>query len=195
MNIDKIIHELSRNEKQVLLSLQKLNGSAAPEKVINEGGFSQQVEVMNAASWLQAKKLAMVKEYVKTVYSLDKEGRYFHEQGLPEKRVIRYLNEHGKKASLGDLKEVLKPYEIPIAIGWVKRKGWAQISKENNETILTLTEKGFTAIQDKTDDEKIIDFLAKNPESEIDENKHKPLIKRSNVLKEKEIIIIKPSKK
>lgn len=188
MNIDKIINELSRNEKQVLLSLQKLKGSAAPEKVVDEGSFSQQVEVMNAASWLQAKKLATVKEYVKTVYSLDREGRYFHKKGLPEKRVIRYLNEHDKKASLGDLKEVLKPYEIPIAIGWVKRKGWAQISKENNETILMLTEMGASAVQDKTEDEHIIDFLAKNPDSEIDENKHKQLIKRSNVLKEKEII-------
>jgi len=188
MNIDKIIHELSRNEKKVLLSLQKLNGRASPEEIMNEGSFSQQVEVMNAASWLQAKKLAMVKEYVKTVYSLDKEGAYFHKQGLPEKRVINYLNDHHRKASLKDISEVLKPYEIPIAIGWVKRKGWAQISKENNETVLTLTDEGFSAVSHETIDEQLLSYLWDNPDSEIDEKKYNHLIKRSNVLKEKEII-------
>ena len=188
MNVDKIIHELSRNEKQVLLSLQNLDGCASPEKVMGEGSFSQQVEVMNAASWLQAKKLATVKEYVKTVYSLDTEGVYFQKHGLPEKRVVTYLKDHDQKASLKDLSQVLKPYEIPIAIGWVKRKGWAQISKENNETVLTLTEEGSSAADSKTTDEQVLSYLSNNPNSEIDEKKYKPLIKRSNVLKEKEII-------
>ncbi len=188
MNVDKIIHELSRNEKRVLLTLQQLNGSASPEEVMKTGSFSQQVEVMNAASWLQSKKLATVKEYIKTVYALDKEGTYFQKEGLPEKRVINWLSNHDNKGSLKELTSVLKQYEIPIAVGWVKRKGWATISKEHGETVLKLTEKGAEAVHEKTDDEKLLDKLADKPFIEIDEKEFKPLIKRSNVLKEKEII-------
>ena len=188
MNLDKIIDELSRNEKRVLLTLQELNGSASPDEVMKQGSFSQQVEVMNAASWLQSKKLASVKEYIKTVYSLDKEGEYFYKQGLPEKRVISWLSEHNKKGALKEISSVLKPYEIPIAIGWLKRKGWATISKEQGETVLSLTDEGKQAVNQSTEDEELIQYLADHPFSEIDEKKYKQLINRSNVLKEKEII-------
>jgi phenylalanyl-tRNA synthetase alpha chain len=188
MSLDKIIHELSRNEKRVLLSLKELDGSGSPDQVMEKGSFSQQVEVMNAASWLQSKKLLSVKEYVKTVYALDKEGKYFLENGLPEKRVIGFLKGHDGKASFKDLNEVLKSYEIPIAIGWLKRKGWAQISKESGETILTLTDEGNAAVDEKTDDEALLEHLAKNPFSEVDEKKYAQMLNRSNVLKEKELI-------
>jgi phenylalanyl-tRNA synthetase alpha chain len=188
MNVDKIIQELSRNEKRVLLTLQQLNGSGSPEKIMETGSFSQQVEVMNAASWLQSKQLATVKEYIKTVYALDQEGKYFQKEGLPEKRVIQWLSTHNKKASLKELSSVLKPYEIPIAIGWVKRKGWANISKEQGETVLNLTDKGLEAVDQKTDEEQLLDTLADHPFIEIDEKRYEPLVKRSNVLKVKEMI-------
>lgn len=188
MNVDKIINELSHNEKRVLLSLKKIDGSGTPEEVMKAGSFSQQVEVMNAASWLQAKKLVTVKEYIETVYALDKEGKYFLENGLPEKRVIQWLYNHGKKGSIKDLSSVLKPYEIPIAIGWLKRKDWARISKEKGESLLTLTEKGINTVNQKTDEEQLLERLSEEPFSKIDEKKFKQLIERSNVLKEKEII-------
>ena len=34
MNLDKTIKELSQNEKKVLLTLEKLNGSASPDDVL-----------------------------------------------------------------------------------------------------------------------------------------------------------------
>jgi len=188
MSLDNIIQELSRNEKRVLLTLQQLEGSGSPDKVMETGSFSQKVEVMNAASWLQSKKLATVKEYIKTVYALDEEGTYFQKHGLPEKRVIQWLESHGKKGNLKDLSSVLKPYEIPIAIGWLKRKDWASILKEQGETVISITPKGEQAVHQKTDDERLLDQLAENPYSEIDEKKYNHLIKRSNVLKEKELI-------
>lgn len=188
MSLDKIIDELSRNEKRVLLSLQELDGSGSPDQVMKTGSFTQQVEVMNAASWLQSKKLVQVKEYVKTVYALDKEGTYFLENGLPEKRVIQFLHSHDKKASFKDLNAVLKPYEIPIAIGWLKRKRWADISKEAGETTLTLTDKGSAAVNETTEDELLLARLAKEPFSEVDEKKYAQMLNRSNVLKEKELI-------
>ena len=55
MDIEKIIKELSQNEKKVLLALQKLHGRGSPQDIFNTGGFTQDVEIANAASWLQSK--------------------------------------------------------------------------------------------------------------------------------------------
>lgn len=188
MNLDKILHELSRNEKRVLLSLQQLNGVGSPEEIRKTGSFSQKVEVMNAASWLQSKRLVTVKEHMKTLYALDNEGEYFQKEGFPEKRVIQYLKQHNNKATLKELSSVLKPYEVPIAIGWIKRKGWATLSKKQGKTILDLTEKGSNIVYQTTDEEELLERLAEHPFIEIDEERFNALIKRSNVLKQKEII-------
>jgi len=83
MDIDKTIKELSQNEKKVLLTLKKLKGKASPEDILKNGDFDQEVEVMNASSWLQSKKLVTIEDHISTVYSLGKEGRRFLEKGLP----------------------------------------------------------------------------------------------------------------
>ena len=70
MDINKTIKELSQNEKKVLLTLKKLKGKASPEDILKNGDFDQKVEVMNASSWLQSKKLVKIEEHIKTVYSL-----------------------------------------------------------------------------------------------------------------------------
>ena len=122
MDIDKTIKELSQNEKKVLLVLDKLKGQASPVEILKNGEFQQEVEVMNAASWLQSKKLVTIKHQVKTVYSLGKEGKQFVQKGLPEKRALQFISDKGGKTSLKDLSNVLQKHEIPIAIGWLKRK-------------------------------------------------------------------------
>src|SRR5437763_1901909 len=53
--------ELSYLEKKVLLTLEKRK-KATPEELRTAGKFRELVEVMNAASWLQAKSLVTVKE-------------------------------------------------------------------------------------------------------------------------------------
>ena len=102
MDIDKVIKELSQNEKKVLLTLKKLKGKASPKYVLENGDFQQEVEVMNAASWLQSKKLAKIEESIKIVYSLGKEGKQFLEKGLPEKRALQHIYNKNGKASLKD---------------------------------------------------------------------------------------------
>ncbi|OYT29124.1 phenylalanine--tRNA ligase subunit alpha [Thermoplasmatales archaeon ex4572_165] len=188
MSTINIIKELSINEKKVLLTLKKLNGKSSPEMIFESGDFQKQVEVMNSSSWLQSKKLVTFEEVIKTVYELGKEGIKFVKNGFPEKRALLKIIELGGQASLRDLSLVLEKNEIPIAIGWLKRKNWATIKKENNETILLSTEIGKKAIQMKTNDERTLEFLLDNPKSEIDIGSNKDLLSRKNVLKEKEII-------
>ena len=188
MDINKIIKELSQNEIKVLLTLKKLKGESSPENILKNGDFTQEVEVMNAASWLQSKKLVKINDHIKAVYSLGKEGKQFLKNGLPEKRSLKLISEKNGKASLKELSKILQKHETPIAIGWLKRKKWANIKKDK-ETILEITPEGKKALKTETEEEKILKKLYEKPNTQIDKNKIKPLLSRKNVIKEKEIII------
>src|SRR2546428_11450340 len=61
--------ELSYVEKKVLLALGTLQ-KGSPEEIRAAGKFRELVEVMNAASWLQAKGLVTMKERVVHSYRL-----------------------------------------------------------------------------------------------------------------------------
>ena len=188
MDLDKTIKELSHNEKKVLLTLKKLKGKASPEEILKNGDFQQEVEVMNASSWLQSKKLVKVEEHIKTVYSLAKEGKQFLAKGLPEKRALKTISDKKGKASLRDLSSVLEKKETPVAIGWLKKKGWADIKKVEGDTVLEITNKGKQILTTKSEDEKILEYLDENPYSEVDTSKVKSLLSRKNVVKEKEVV-------
>jgi phenylalanyl-tRNA synthetase alpha chain len=150
MDIDKTIKELSQNEKKVLLTLKKLHGKSSPEDILKKGNFNQEVEVMNSSSWLQSKKLVKVEEHIKTVYSLGKEGKQFLKKGLPEKRALKLISDKKGKASLKDMSSVLEKNEVPVAIGWLKKKGWANIKKEDKDTVLEITNEGKKALKAKS---------------------------------------------
>lgn len=188
MNLEKVINELSTHEKKVLLTLHKLQGKSSPDTIYKTGDFQHEVEVMNASAWLQSKKLVIVEEHIEKVFSLGKEGKRFLEKGLPEKRALQKIIELKGKAALKNLAQTLDKNEIPIAIGWLKQKNWATISKENNETIFTITDQGKKDADKETEDEKTLLFLEKNPESSIDTKTNKALLSRKNVIKEKEIV-------
>jgi len=187
MDIDKTIKELSSNEKKVLLALKKLHGKGSPEDLFKNGEFSQGVEVSNAASWLQSKKLVTMDNHIKTVYSLGKEGKRFVEKGLPEKRALKLLSDKKGTISLKDLSAILDSDEISVAIGWLKTNGWASIRKEK-DTIIEITDKGKKAISEITDVEKLLRLLHEHPEQEIEKDSIKSLASRKNVIKEKELI-------
>ncbi|KYK29065.1 phenylalanine--tRNA ligase subunit alpha [Thermoplasmatales archaeon SG8-52-1] len=187
MDIEKTIKELSQNEKKVLLTLKKLKGEGSPQKILKEGDLNSEVEVMNAASWLQSKRLVEIKDHINIVYSLGKEGKEFLKNGFPEKIAITLISKKGGKASLNELSNVLNKQDIPVAIGWLKKKDWANIKKDK-ETMLEITENGKKALKQESDEEKILKTLNENPNAIIDKNKIKPLLSRKNVVKEKEII-------
>jgi len=188
MNIGKIIEELSQNEKKVLLSLKKLGEKASPDEILKNGDFQQEVEVMNASSWLQSKKLVIMEDHIKTVYSLGKEGKQFLQKGFPEKRALQFISDNNGKASLRDLSNILDKNDVSITIGWLKRKNWASIRKDNRDTILEITDEGKNALQTESDEEKILHQLNVNSNVDFDKNKIKSLLSRKNVVKEREVI-------
>jgi phenylalanyl-tRNA synthetase alpha chain len=187
MDVDKTIKELSLNEKKVLLTLKNLRSKASPEDIFKNGQFSQAVEVSNAASWLQSKKLVTMDSHIKTVYSLGKEGKKFFEKGLPEKRALKLLFDKKGSITLKDLSAVLDSDEISIAIGWLKTNEWASIKKEK-DTVIEITDKGEKALSEVTEVEKLLGLLHEHPEQEIEKDSIKLLTSRKNVIKEKELI-------
>src|SRR5512137_2707469 len=66
-----VVEQLSFSEKKVLKALHELK-RGTPEELLKKSGLSQQVEVMNASSWLQAKGLVKIDESFTKNYSLRK---------------------------------------------------------------------------------------------------------------------------
>ena len=163
-----VVEQLNFFEKKVLKALHELGGGS-PEDILRKSGLSQLVEVMNASSWLQAKGLVKIDESITRHYSLRKPE--VASRPLPEKVAAEILLQlHNGRGSMADLKKSgkLKDDEISIALGWIKRKGWGEISKDGKNTIIALTEKGKQALGRKGEDELVIEKLAKGPLSEND---------------------------
>ena len=140
--------ELSRNERKVLLALSRTN-VASPEEVLAKGGFSQMVEVMSAASWLKSKGLLDIHERIETSYQLDKEGNEYVKCGeLPEFTVLKTIGHAGKKEVSELHAGEMSREKVQIALGWMKRKGWASISKEGGKSFAHITDDGKKRLDD-----------------------------------------------
>src|SRR5438046_8971907 len=116
--------ELSYLEKKVLLTLEKRK-KATPEELRAAGKFRELVEVMNAASWLQAKGLVTMKERV--VHSFRLASPAAGRKALPERKALRALIKAHGKMSVPKLQAAGKfdDGELAVALGWLRGKGWA----------------------------------------------------------------------
>ncbi|WP_456473908.1 helix-turn-helix domain-containing protein, partial [Candidatus Pyrohabitans sp.] len=161
--------ELSKNEKLVLRALEKL-GSASPEKIAEQTGLNQSA-VNRALYWLVRKGLVEVKERVDEIAALDEEGELYAAKGLPERRALEYLRSRGGEAEISELSKVLEKEEVNIALGWLRRKGLANIAKGR----LVLTEKGKKG--EKGEDERLLERLTQGEVmlSQLSEEERKAL--------------------
>ncbi|MDH5794224.1 MAG: hypothetical protein OEZ18_06665, partial [Candidatus Bathyarchaeota archaeon] len=112
--------ELREAERKTLLAIQRLGGKASVEQVINETGLSD-AAIMRAALTLQEKKLVKIKETKQTIAKLNKEGKLYAENQLPECRILEMLYEKGGEAGITNIsQEVDIPRNaIPLALGWL----------------------------------------------------------------------------
>jgi phenylalanyl-tRNA synthetase alpha chain len=185
----RIMDELSLSEKKLLLALSD-ERSLRAEKALRKGGFSKEVELMNAASWLRTKGLLEIEEEVRVLVNLG--HRSYAANGLPERIVLSLLDKAGGAASLGELESSGKvtKAEIGISIGHLNRKRWARIKKEGEETYLVMSELGKKALDAKGADEELIERLAKGEveAASIDPALLKELKGRKDVVTEREIV-------
>lgn len=184
---DAVKARLSANEKRVLLALGQADAPAAPDDLVEPAGLSVGAEVMSATNWLAAKGLVSVDESGRVLVALDEEGRHHAERGLPERRAVRFLAEQGGRASMGALSAALDKGEASIALGWLKRKGWADITKEDGDTVLVLKPGAEDAPEGP--DEALLSRLAKGeaPAAELDAKPLADLRGRKGILREREV--------
>ncbi|MBA3045706.1 MAG: phenylalanine--tRNA ligase subunit alpha [Candidatus Thermoplasmatota archaeon] len=153
--------------------------------------FVSQVEVMNACSWLRAKSLVEMSEKLEKHYSLL--SKRAGEMDLPERRALKALKKAHGSMSVDELRKDknLKSEEVPIAMGWLKRKGWVSIEKKANETVLELTQDGKNMLSKKGLDEELIERLAGGElhESEVNEHTIDSIIKRQDIVRIREEVV------
>lgn len=115
--------ELSYLEKRVLLALKELE-KGTPQEIMTEGNFRDLVEVMNASSWLQAKKLVKITDSLKTYYRLDEDGKKYVKSGMPERRILELLRANQGKMTMEHLfNSGLTKKEIGIGLGYLREGG------------------------------------------------------------------------
>jgi phenylalanyl-tRNA synthetase alpha chain len=145
--------ELRQHERKALSALAKLSGKAQIEPIMNKSGLSDSA-VMRAALTLQEKKLVQISEKKQTVAKLTDEGKIYAKRGLPERQLIHALEKLNGRAPVGKAVETvgLEKKVLPIALGWIQRKKWANLDTETgNLQMLTKPEDG--------SDEKLIRLL------------------------------------
>lgn len=153
--------------------------------------FVSQVEVMNACSWLRAKGLADMSEKLEKHYSLvsKRQGNV----DLPERRALKALKKAHGSMTIDELRKDknLKSEEVPIAMGWLKRKGWVTIEKKGSETVLELTQDGKNMLSKKGLDEEMIERLGSGEihESQVESDIIDNLIKRQDIVRVREEIV------
>jgi phenylalanyl-tRNA synthetase alpha chain len=147
--------ELREHELRTLSVLARLDGKASVDELVRKGDLPD-AAVMRAVMVLQEKKLVNVRESKRTVVKLSAEGKTYAEHGLPERRLMVALKELGGSALLDILieKARLDKQLVPIALGWVRRKKWADFESKTGRLRMTgALEEGF--------DEKLIALLKK----------------------------------
>ncbi len=184
--------ELSPLEKHVLVALGALDGKATPEDILEKSGLTELVQVMNASSWLQAKGLVRHEETMRTYVSLGKGGAAARENGLPERRALDAIHAAGGEATMSGIVAAgsVDKAEISVAIGWLKRKGLANIRKEDGDTILSLTDAGREAQGAPMPDEALLDQVADGevPEGDVDAATLKVILGRQDLVKKRDEI-------
>ena len=126
--------DLSASEQKVLRALAA--GELSPAAAAEAAGLGEQ-EAVSAASWLRTKELAEIEETVTELVGLNKEGLRYAAEGLPERRAIEWLNEHGAATASKLADGPLTADEARIVIGWLKRKQWAWLEKSDDGVMLT----------------------------------------------------------
>ena len=153
-DIKKTISELHIYEKKVLKELEE-NPKATPEEIAENADMDIKA-VMSAAGSLASKGIIEVDKTVEETYSLTDDGQEYAEHGLPERQILNVLSEK-EEIPMKDLADEtgLDKKEANIALGWLRRKEWAQI----DQGILVATEKGQEYAEKIGVDEEVLEYL------------------------------------
>ena len=114
-------------EKKVLVYLRE-NREVELKKISAEVNLTLD-QVRRSIEWLKEKNLIKIDITQKRTISLDKEGIKAVKQGLPERQLIKKLEQLGGKSELRILSHELKLSinEISAALGYAKAAKWINV--------------------------------------------------------------------
>lgn len=116
--------DLSLAEKRLLLALPQDGSPAAAHGL----GFTTSSEALRIAGGPERHGLVQITKEVQVTYALTDEGRRYKETGLPERRAVQAIGDGLPMGGLAEAASLAGP-EVKVAIGWLKRKKWADIDK------------------------------------------------------------------
>ena len=189
--LDGLIDKLSSAERRVLLALRELDGSEV-DAIREAAGFTELVEVMNASSWLASKGMVTIGERVDRFLVAGPGAQDALEKGLPERRALVALD----KVQMSGMAELqadagMDKGEISIAMGWLKRRGWAEIRRVDGKPVLEITQEGMDAVGQTLPEEEMIQVLVDagpkgRGEAELREEARENLLGRKDLVKVRE---------
>ena len=176
--------ELREHDQKTLQALRKLDGKGTVEEIAKTSGLAH-AAVMRAALKLSNKKLVQLQEQKRTTVTLNEEGRTYEEKGLPERRLIKSLIRLGGTAKIEEVVNNAKLQKslVPIALGWLRKKNWATLSRK--EKILRASEE-----PKEGTDEEVIRLLAKKDTivtQDLDKEKRRII----EVLRKRKLLYVK----
>jgi phenylalanyl-tRNA synthetase alpha chain len=155
MNIKILAEKLHPLERKVLPYLKSVKTF---KELVAKSGLKD-VEVMRALQWLQNKGVISIKENVKEVVMLDKNGKLYAEKGLPEKRFLKSIDGTTNIAII-QKKAKLDGNEINICIGLLKRKAAVDVIKDGGLKV-KITDNGKKLLTKDSLEEQFLKTLSK----------------------------------
>jgi len=146
---EDILEKLHEHEKIIIKAL--LDGEQTVEKLAEATGLKKD-SIEKASLWAKAKGVIKQRKDVSEFLEMTEEGRRYLKEGLPEKKLIKHINEG--KESLDNLR---KTELFNIGLQWAKFNNW--ISIEGDEVELTST--GKKALTSKIPEEMLLEGLEK----------------------------------
>jgi len=138
MDLNKILNGLHRLERAVLPVLPRFNDI----KSIEQATGLKEVEIVRALQWLKNKGLIELKEDLKEVVLLEKNGQKYIKEELPEKKLLKALKKGPITIDQIKSKAGLSKEEQNIALGVLRRKAAVFITKEGKDIVIKIMEQG-----------------------------------------------------
>ncbi|MGV8171877.1 MAG: phenylalanine--tRNA ligase subunit alpha [Candidatus Woesearchaeota archaeon] len=181
MDLKRLGEGLHPLERKILPLVSKFSSFSDLE---HTSGLKE-VEVSRALQWLRNKGLIDIKEDSKQLIYLDKNGKLYQKQGLPERLFLNALNH---EMTLKDIEKAskLSKEEVSVSLGLLKRKSAINILKKGNDVCVSLTDVGRNILKKELLEETLlkknfpIDAKSLSPEEMYAFNE---LNKRKNILK------------
>ena len=117
MDSGKLIESLHVFERKVLEVLARVSSL---KDIARESGLDE-ISAMRGLQWLSNKKVVTLKDDLKEVVSLGKNGKEYVNSGLPEKKLLEVIGDYFADADSLFEKAEIKDDEKNICIGLLKK--------------------------------------------------------------------------